>query len=149
MVVWALIWSVKTALWVPGACQEVKNLKLFKKPYSNVRPIRRGISHENRLLQFHKIYRQISVHWDLSIYCQNVHTMQCKIDTAIISEEKIWSISYFCCLEMPWSRIRSNFQRHGSVFSLKNSEIAWKTLNARRLKILICWSASGLYSRLN
>ena len=35
---------------------------------------------------------------------------------------------------MPRSIIRSNFQRHGSMFHLTNSEIAWKTLNAIILK---------------
>ena len=54
-VVWALTWLVKMAFWVPGACQEVKNLKLFKIPYSNVRPIRCGMSPENPLLKFNKI----------------------------------------------------------------------------------------------
>ena len=40
---------------VPGACQEVKNVKRFKIPYSNGRQLRCGMSLENPLLQFHKI----------------------------------------------------------------------------------------------
>ena len=74
------------AFWVPGACQEVKNLKRFKIPYSNARPIRCKMSLENPLFQFHK--NLTSVHRDfLSVCCQNVHTTQCKIDIAIISED--------------------------------------------------------------
>ena len=35
------------------------------------------------------------------------------------------------------SIFRSNFQQHGSMFPLTNSEIAWKTLNAIIFKILV------------
>ena len=45
----------QNGFYVPGACQGVRNFKLFNISYSNVRSIRWGLSLENPLLKFHKI----------------------------------------------------------------------------------------------
>ena len=80
--------------------------------------------------------------------------MKFLINIAIISDGEYYSNEYETflpqvgCLEMLRNIIRSNFQRHGSMFPLTYSEIAWKTLNAIMLKILLCWWTSGLYARL-
>ena len=152
MVRWALIWLVKTAYWVPGTSQEVKSLKHFNIPYSNVRPIRWGLSLENSLLQLKKKKKknhQISVHWDLSVCCQNVHTTQCKINIAIISKDgKIiqTSIKHFLLL------LLRNATKHNLIkFSAARLRVSFdkfwnflKTLNTTMLKNVVCWWTNGL-----
>ena len=89
-----------------------RGLKIFNIPYSNISSIRWGLSLENPLLKFNKIWHQISVHWDSSVCCQNVHTTQCKIDIALISEDgKIiqTSIKHFLLL------LLRNATKHNSI----------------------------------
>ena len=62
---------------------------------------------------------------------------------------RLWKMYYFSCLEILRSINRSNFQWQDSMFPLTNSKIAWKTLNAIMLKILVCCWKSGLNARLN
>ena len=80
----AKIWLVKMffLFFVPGACQEVKNCKLFKIPYSSVRPIRYGMS---LVREFSALISQNLTL--ISVCCHKVHTTLWKIDIATISEE--------------------------------------------------------------
>ena len=154
MVVWALTWLVKTAFWVPGACQEIKNLKPFKLPYSNERPIRCRMSLENPLLRFHKIKHQISIHCDLSVCCQNVHTTQCKIDIVIISEDgKIihTSMTHFLLLLLRNATKHNSFKFCSARLHVSSDKF-WnrlKDLKCNNVINLVCWWTSGLYVRLN
>ena len=97
---------------------------LYNIPYSNVTPIWWGMSLEITSALVSHNHKLISVHWGLSIYCQNVHTTQCKMNIEPRSEEgendanEVRMSSYFCCREMLRSIILSNCLRHVSMCPL-------------------------------